>query len=217
MKKQLYIIGMAALLAACSAEDDTRAVGYLSLTDLTVTCEGEALPLSKAVDAGLQVQVCQGETVVRDYAPGTDLSRRVALPVGSYTVKAFTPDQAEAADNVAGHPVYSIVSDAFAITDGDLTTLSLVAPQVNVGVKAVFDANTLADFPTASLTLTAATGRTVTIGAGNADTYYYFNLPADGRIDYTIRVTNADGEAFSRDGALTSVEAKNYAVAVRLD
>lgn len=180
--------------------------------------EGKVIPLSRAVDAGLQVQVWQNGALLEghDYVPGTDFSKRIVLPVGSgYTVKAFTPDQAEAPDEEAGHPVYSVESEAFDVVEADITTISLVAPQINVGVTVRYDEAFTSAFTDITLTVTSESGRSIMI-EGITDTgMRYFNLPVSGELSYTIRAINADGENMEKTEVL-AVEAKNYTIQISI-
>lgn len=220
MKKILFWFMSAVLFAACASEEPVdTAYGYLAFDDVTLTCNGEVVPPAKAVDAGLQVQICKDGQVLpgHDYAPGSDFSKRFALPVGTYTVKAFTPDRQEAPNNALGHPVYSVESDPFQVVEGDLTTVSLVAPQINTGVRVTFAPSALSDFPDISVILTSLSGRKLTIGAAQDGAYGYFNVPTDGRLTYEIKMSNADGESFSIPEKAIEVKAGNYEIAVCLD
>ena len=139
MKIHIIIIFFSVILGASCEKSESQRVNYGSilLESIHFSVGGETIPLSRAVDAGLQVQIRQNGVLLegQDYAPGTDFSKRITLPVGeNYTVKAFTPDQTEAGNDEPGHPVYSVESEPFEVIEGDITTLSLTAPQINVGV-----------------------------------------------------------------------------------
>ena len=115
MKIHIIIIFFSVILGASCEKSESQRVNYGSilLESIHFSVGGEG----------------------QDYAPGTDFSKRITLPVGeNYTVKAFTPDQTEAGNDEPGHPVYSVESEPFEVIEGDITTLSLTAPQINVGV-----------------------------------------------------------------------------------
>lgn len=215
----IYIFLIISFLNACTEKKVPMDFGYLQIEGIDLSCEGEILPLSRAVDAGLQVQICQNGQVLEghDYVPGSDFSKRITLPAGVYTVKAFTPDQAEAANDELGHPVYSVISDEFTVVDGDLTTVSLVVPQINVGVKVTFEASFLAVFTDISVKVTSASGREITIDNTSDETYRYFSFPRDGKLNYVVNATNADGESFKLSKEINGVEAKNYTLHVGIE
>ena len=179
----------------------------------------QILPLSRAVDAGLQVQIRQNGVLLegQDYAPGTDFSKRITLPVGeNYTVKAFTPDQTEAGNDEPGHPVYSVESEPFEVIEGDITTLSLTAPQINVGVAMSCDESFAREFTEISVAIVSESGRSVTITGAEDTGYRYFTLPVSGKLSYTVLAKNQDGEVMQKTSAL-SVEAKNYRINLAIE
>ena len=138
MKIHIIIIFFSVILGASCEKSESQRVNYGSilLESIHFSVGGETIPLSRAVDAGLQAQIRQNGVLLegQDYAPGTDFSKRITLPVGeNYTVKAFTPDQTEAGNDEPGHPVYSVESEPFEVIEGDITALSLTAPQIKCG------------------------------------------------------------------------------------
>ncbi|MEG2277949.1 MAG: DUF4493 domain-containing protein [Odoribacter sp.] len=215
MKRLLYILPLL-LFLACDRQNqqDPTPIGYLSVGGIELSCEGEVIPLSRAVDAGLRVQVWQNGAMVegKDFAPGTDFSKRIVLPVGSnYTVKAFTPKQSEAAGNEAGIPVYSVESSPFAVLEGDITTLSLIVPQINVGVGISCDNLFITNFTDISVTVLSESGRSVTIQGAGDSAFRYFTVPTSAKLKYTVKAKNLDGEAMEKTCDLP-VTAKNYKI-----
>ena len=214
--KRLFLILLSISLIACSETEEnieTRS-GYLQIDGICFCVDGEIIPLTKAVDAGLQVQIWQNGGLLegKDYVPGTDFTKRITLPVGkNYTVKAFTPDQAEAGNDEPGHPVYSVESEPFEVIEGDITTLSLTAPQVNVGVAMSCDESFSHEFTEISVTIVSESGRSVTISGTEDMGYRYFTLPGSGTLSYTVQAKNQDGEVMQKTSDL-SVEAKNYKI-----
>ncbi len=193
--------------------------GSILLESIRFSVGGETIPLSRAVDAGLQVQIRQNGVLLegQDYAPGTDFSKRITLPVGeNYTVKAFTPDQTEAGNDEPGHPVYSVESEPFEVIEGDITTLSLTAPQINVGVAMSCDESFAREFTEISVAIVSESGRSVTITGAEDTGYRYFTLPVSGKLSYTVLAKNQDGEVMQKTSAL-SVEAKNYRINLAIE
>lgn len=215
MSKIFYIIWGILFFVRCGTENEIgKQVGHLSIGEINLTVDGEIIPLTKAVDAGLQVQIWQNGALLegKDYVPGTDFTKRITLPVGkNYTVKAFTPDQAEAGNDEPGHPVYSVESEPFEVIEGDITTLSLTAPQVNVGVAMSCDESFSHEFTEISVTIVSESGRSVTISGTEDMGYRYFTLPGSGTLSYTVQAKNQDGEVMQKTSDL-SVEAKNYKI-----
>ena len=214
MKRFFYIFFIFCLAVACRDDKKYTGTGYLIVKPVQLSVDAEVIPLTRSVDAGLQIQILHNGILAegQDYAPGTDFSKRIVLPAGEgYSIKAFTPDQTEAADGETGHPVYSVESTVFKIEDADITTVSLIAPQVNVGIKILCDESFAMNFTDISVTITSETGRTVVIQGTEESDLYYFNLPASAQLNYTIQAKNQDGEKMEKDNTL-SVTAKNYTI-----
>lgn len=212
MKQYIYCIICSGLLllSACSKQETPESgVGYFMLDQLVLSCGEEIIPLTRAVDAHLHIQLWQGSTLLKEYAPGSDLSKRVVLPVGDYTLKAFTSEATEAPNNEPGIPVYLTVRN-FTVEEADLTTLSLIVPQVNVGVFVSYDQFFLSAFRDVSLQIWSVSGRIVTIYGTEDRALRYFNLPSDGILNYKLSATNADGEVFTMTRQLALVIARNY-------
>ena len=122
----------------------------------------------------------------------------VVLPVGEYTLKAFTPDQTEAPDNESGTPIYS-VDYPFAIVSEDVTLISVKAPQVNIGVGVEYSDEFMANFTDFSITVSSPAGRQASL-TGNVTDFLYFNVPTGGtHLSYTLTATNADGEVMTSE------------------
>lgn len=219
MKHILILISVLFLaVTSCTNRElsDKEGFGYLSVEGIRLSCHGDILPLTRVVDAGLQLQIYKGEEVIKEYAPGTDLSKRVTLPVGVYTLKAFTPNQEEAESTEKGIPVYSISHD-FTISDGDLTAISLVAPQINVGVSVAFSDAFKTDFHDMSVTVSSVSGRSITINGADDTDYYYFNIPSDYKLKYVVSAMNQDNEPMTLTKEISSVEAKRYQIIIDID
>lgn len=218
MKIYIFHFLLIGLIACSHPEREYLSYGYVRLEGLTYEVNGEVIPLTRAVDAGLHVQIWQNGALVegQDYAPGADFSKRITLPVGkNYTIKAFTPDQAEAANEEAGHPVFSVESAPFEVVEADITTISLTAPQINVGIAVSCKDSFTSDFTNISITITSESGRSVIIQGGEDSGIRYFYLPASGELTYKIEAENADGEHMEKTETLT-VTAKNYTIQISI-
>ena len=135
------------------------------------------------------------------------------IPFPSEDVGAFMN---EAADNVQGTPTYSVRQD-FQIQADETTTLRLEATQSNVGILLDYSDELFGTaFTSIACTLTSpSTGRSVTIEGTDNTAPTYFNLPADGRMEYTISATNTDGETFTSPvREITTDTPKNYLIQI---
>lgn len=218
MKIYIFLFLLIGLIACSHPEGKYLSCGYVRLEGITYEVDGEIIPLTRAVDAGLRVQIWQNGALVegQDYAPGADFSKRITLPVGkNYTIKAFTPDQAEAANEEAGHPVFSVESASFEVVEADITTISLTAPQINVGIAVSCEDSFTSEFTNISFTITSESGRSVIIQGGEDSGIRYFNLPASGELTYKIEADNADGEHMEITETLP-VTAKNYTIQISI-
>lgn len=222
MKRYLfYIAAIGFLSASCTQEEEplqpTVAIGFLQVLPIDMETTVDMQPLKRSVDESLQVDILQGSTTVRTYTPGdTELDQPITLPAGDYTLYAHTPDMSEAPNGDQGTPTYS-VRQVFQILDGETTTLDLEATQTNVGILLTYQDELFGiAFTSVTCTLTSpSTGRSVTVeGTGNTS-LTYFNLPADGRIEYTFSATNTDGETFTSPTQEITVNApQNYLILI---
>ena len=207
-------------LISCNKEEQSMidvSTGYFCVSGMSLSCDGEILPLTRAVDTSLQLQILQGETVVKEYAPGDDLSKRIVLPVGNYTLKVFTPNQSEAVDGESGSPAYGLTT-SFEVKEADITSLSLMVPQVNVGVNVNASDNFAANFHSIFVVISSVSGRSVTIPvATGMSAYYYFSVPMDGQLQYKVIAYNADEEEMTVTKSITGINvAKNYSIRLEL-
>ena len=83
MKIHIIIIFFSVILGASCEKPESQRVNYGSilLESIHFSIGGEIIPLSRAVDVGLQVQIRQNGVLLegQDYAPGTDFSKRIPL------------------------------------------------------------------------------------------------------------------------------------------
>lgn len=180
MKTYIYLFLLLLATASCSEQTaPDHSVGYLRVENIILSCDTETLPITRAVDAGLKLEIWQGSECVRSYDPGAaELSKRIVLPVGEYTLKAFTPDQTEAPDNESGTPIYS-VDYPFAIVSEDVTLISVKAPQVNIGVGVEYSDEFMANFTDFSITVSSPTGRQASLAGNVTDLYILMSRPVE--------------------------------------
>ena len=217
----IYVLAGGLLAAACTQEEEAAqpatATGHLLVLPIDIETAVDVQPLKRSVDDGLQVDLLQGSTTVRTYAPGdAALDQPLTLPVGNYTLYAHTPDMNEAADNVQGTPTYSVRQD-FQIQADETTTLRFEATQSSGGILLDYSDELCGTaFTSIACTLTSpSTGRSVTIEGTDNTAPTYFNLPADGRLEYTISATNTDGETFTSPvREITTDTPKNYLIQI---
>lgn len=221
MKSYLYILISLFLFitTSCNEQDSLNTdIGYLSLSDIQLSCDKEMIPLTRAVDAGLKLEIYRGTEKVRSYEAGAaELSKRIILGVGEYTLKAFTPDREEAADNEAGSPIYS-VEYAFSITSEDVTEIAVTVPQINVGVSADFSEDIKTNFTDYYLVVYSSTGREAKIGKDDQG-IYYFNIPEGNVLHYKLIAINQDGEEMTSEERIipqkeVALKAGNYRIVV---
>lgn len=218
----LYIMSSIFLfiVTSCNEQNELGSdVGYLSIDGISLSCDNELVPISRAVDAGLKLEIWQGEDCVRTYEPGAvELSKRIVLPVGSYVLKAFTPDKEEALDEEKGNPIYG-VEYSFSIVSEDITIISVVVPQINIGISVEYTDVFKEAFTDYSVVVYSQSGRKIRIEREAID-ISYFNIPDNGVLYYKLVATNADGEVMtSEERTITSetqgnLSAGNYKVLI---
>lgn len=197
-------------------------VGYFNIGKVSVSCDNELIPLSRAVDAGLKIEIWQGEDCIHAYEPGAvELSKRIVLPVGEYVLKAYTPNKEEASNEEIGNPIYGI-EYPFSIVSEDVTTVFITVPQINIGISVEYANEFKEFFSDYSVEVCSRSGRKVTI-IGESTDVYYFNVPDnEGELYYILTATNTDGEVMtSEECAITSAEreklvAGNYKVLINI-
>ncbi len=219
MKKFLFYIFSCIALVSCSSEQDgLKQEGYLHIASICIDSDCEILPLSRAVDNTLQVDIYQGTTKVRTIPAGDEsLNGTISLPVGNnYKVRAHTAVETDAANNETGNPIYA-GEQAFVINPDETTEIQgLVAKQINVGISLQYN-NTFSDFTNFVCTIQSPTSnRTVSISGMEDKTIYYFNVPDVGqKLQYKVEAVNEDGEAVTTGFRAIEVEGgKNYVLTI---
>ncbi len=217
MKRIIYYLLSAILLYSCTGQETPDGYGLLQVSSFGIETQADVQPLKRSADSRLQVDICQGATVVRTYTAGSsELDAPISLPVGNYTLHAHTPDMNEAANNEQGIPVYSVSTD-FSIAEGETTAVEpLTARQVNIGILLQYSDELFGTaFSHVACTLTSPSGRTVTIEGFDNTNPTYFNLPDGGQLQYTFSLTNTDNENYTLGPKVIQVESgKNYHISM---
>lgn len=209
LKNYILFICTSLLFFSCSDEKENnfRSDGYLSLSDIRLVCEGTVVPLTKAVDGKLKIEVWQNGTLVpgQEYEPGT-IPDKIALASGVYVLKAYTPEYTEEArDDDPGSATY-YYEYPFTITTGNLLTITLDIPMRNIGVGISLSDSFSEAFGTYRIAFQTAT-RSFVITQENTEEVFFFNLPANETLTYQISVVNASGESMGPLERTMKVEA----------
>lgn len=222
-KKLLYFITYILVLVSCSTNDmhEVDSVGILEINPISIDTNVEVSPLSRAVDARLQVDIYSESTIVKTLQAGdVALNYQIELPVGdNYRLVAHTPNMNEAGNNEAGEPLYS-VSHNFVIDNGIITRVEqLTAKQVNVGINIVFNDELFnTAFQSVECIISSSSGRSVTVDATQSQEKIYFNVQDDTVISYQIKSVNIDGETFETEVKSLTLdsEIKDYTITVTI-
>lgn len=210
----IFITISSLLFFACTAEEElpSQEPGYVYLSGIELVNEGVLLPVTKAVDEKLQIEIWKNGELVpgQSYSPGK-VPEVLTLSPGSYTLKAFTPEyEIEAASGNKGSAAYNKEYE-FTLTSEDYLRINVKAPMINVGVGFSLSS----DFSTAftNYTITVISGiRSYSISPNNKNDICYFNMPTNGKLSYTITATNANGEPFFTQKELSVVNGTIYTV-----
>ena len=200
--KKIYILFIVMLSCiSCTQEEIETATdkGYLSIGSIQLLCDGEEATIAdtRAIPTNLSIQILQDNTILYDFkAPVPE--EPIALGKGTYQLRAYTDLPAEPADPAAmGEPIYE-GKTAFEIKATELTVVKTTATQINLAIRVdVTDALITEYFPTYTTTIQSET-RTVKVNKGDSN-LYYFAVPANKKLTYTIELTNSDNESFVTD------------------
>ncbi len=211
--KKIYILLIAMLSCIACTQDALETAtdtGHLSIGSIQLICDGEeaATADTRAIPTSLSIQILQGDVVIHALkAPVGE--KPIALAVGTYQLRAYTDSPAEPADPTApGEPIYEGYTP-FEIKADELTLVAATATQTNLAVSvAVTDALITAHFPTYTTTITSET-RTVAVKQGDKN-LYYFALPTNKKLTYTMALTNSDNESFVTEPKTVDVAGKAH-------
>ncbi len=201
MKRFFGILFSLLLLASCSTDEsflpDGRVEGTLVLTNLTAK-QGEGTVLkTRAVDAGLAVEILNAQGSLYNamtYSAGTCPSKLTMEP-GEYTLHSYSENQTTwKTDNGGlGSALYD-VEQSFTIEQDWTTYLDVQVPMTNYGVGYSLAESLVSWFPTFEFTVSSG-GRTCSPTV--AQTAYFD--PADKSFTFTLHVVNIDGESYTTD------------------
>lgn len=185
------------MFLACSKDEvfQSQEVGYLSISEIDFTSEGESAPFTKAVDEALEIEIWQNGAVVpgQSYEAGS-VPERIALSPGSYILKASSPDYGkEVASGIKGTPAY-YNEYPFTIATGDNMSIKLTVPMRNIGLKFGPSEEFERLFPTFSIKVETPT-RSYTFNETNCKEAAYFDTPKSESLSYTISAKNTDDES----------------------
>lgn len=151
--------------------------------------------LTKAVDNDLYVEIWQGETMLRQYAPGQTPSQ-IELADSSYLLKSYNAAALTPTVTGKGEPIYNLAEKPFVITEGEINRIDAIVPMINVGIRL---ANELpSQFTGYKLTVQQGE-RSVSLAQGEVA---YFT--AGEQLLYTLSALNEDGENCVKPGSLQS-------------
>lgn len=212
MKNIFYILVIGILLGSCVQEDfvSGKGIGRLALGDVTIALPDAQLIETKSVDSDLIIQI-KGSSVSKKYVAG-QTPAIISLPVGSYTLEAFTDDY-ESWQN--GAVYYS--SQSFEITEGNTTSLQdMQVPMLNCGIQFVVESG----LPFSNYRFNAKAGED-NVTTNVQYTTIYFPVSAIGKqLSYSLSAKNAVGESVTVDNqsgnAVTLAAGKIYKVVYNL-
>ena len=212
LKYNTLLLLLLSCCMACSNDieliSDSTEEGYLSLRSFLLEQDGEMIPVTKSVDATLWIDIWHDEAVIEQYEPGT-APDELKLSTGSYQLKAYTLNwEDEAVNNELGNAAFFESVD-FEIKAGELTTLDVVVPFVNLGVMLQLPDQFESWFTDYTLTVTSISGRSVNLKAGETA---FFNLPDDNQLSYSFSVMNSDNEEFRQEKSIDVQKGRIFAL-----
>lgn len=212
MVKKILLLGMVVCLFACNNREEITSPGYLSLDKVELSCDGEIIPATKAVDNTLKIEIIQQGSIVASYDPATT-PERIELDPGDFVLHAFSVNKEEPQDG-NWEPHFETFQD-FVIQQGELTSIRAVALQTNVGVFVAYSDEFKENFTDMSVTVSSST-RTAIID-GEDKGLWFFAVPEDGLLRYRVTAVNHDQEVFiSEERIISDVQAKRYKITVDL-
>lgn len=180
------------LLAACTQEDmpAETTFGYLTLEGVALQT-AETVPLTRAIDADLYVEIAQGNTQKALYTPG-EVPETIKLPVGSYTLRAYNAaytTQSSWSSAELGEAVY-YAETIVDIKEEETNALVLNVPMTNVGVTFSLPEHFEEWFHNATFSILAG-NRQIQLAIGETA---YFAYTEGMTFTYTLSALNADNE-----------------------
>lgn len=207
-------LSLASMCVSCQDEQDTAGhdgVGYIYMR---VGADPSTV-ISRAADNGktLAVEIFDSnKTIVwstKDWNAETDETKEaIELPVGTYTIKAFSATS-EIDKVLSSNAYYEGIAENVTVTDGQSTEVSIICKLANVKVTVVADEAFRKAFPTANVTVGGLGGstsiETFTIGT-TTDTVYY---PVKD-LYAMLSVKNTKGDMHNKFDTISDVKACSH-------
>lgn len=197
----LYLIFGLFLLASCQQEElpDTG-TGYLAIADLSVEAPQVNVVSSRAEaeEEPLTIEIVKEEGTTVQKFTETELTDRIELAVGKYTLKVYSENYGTDAgwtDTDKGEAIY-YAKEPFEVTVGQTATVSIGVPMINFGVTFQFP-EAYKEYFTYTFTVIEG-GRTVELKDGETA---YFSYEKGVTFDYVLSATNKDQELRTMEGS----------------
>ena len=192
----LYLIFGLFLLASCRQEELSNAgTGYLAIADLSVEAPQVNVVSSRveAEEEPLTIEIVNEEGTTVQKFTETELTDRIELAVGKYTLKVYSENYGTDAgwtNTEKGEAIY-YAEKPFEVTVGQTATVSIGVPMINFGVTFHFP-EAYKEYFTYTFTVTEG-GRTVELQDG--ETAYFPYTAETTSFAYVLNATNIDGES----------------------
>lgn len=206
MNKFFSIPLIALAFASCAQTEDVRpAMGIVSVV-LSKQAEIPEL-VTRTVDDDLQVDVLDnGGTVLHHYDEGQAQAalNELMLEAGTYTLRAYTANYGHEYSNAERGEAKYYAETTFQVQAGRHIRLGLQVPMTNFAVSFTLPDDIASRFTDIRFTLTHA-DRSLELSSGETA---YFELTPAADLEYTLEMTNADGEMRSQDKYLKADDQK---------
>lgn len=204
MKKILFILLAAFTLASCSeTEDIAPAKGTVSV-ELSKQAADVQL-ITRTVDDDLQVDILGADgSLVKHFAEGEAHSglQALELAAGTYSLRAYTPNYNTVYTNdQPGEAKYYAETDIHVVA-GRQQRVGLQVPMTNMAFTLSLPEGVGERFTNIRFTLTRG-DRTRELADGETA---YFDLTPSADLEYTLEMTNADGEVRSQEKYLKAAD-----------
>lgn len=216
----ITLLAAIGLTACTSTTDETVADTYgRALMGPLTRAEGELDGFVATLSMGRGVGALRYEEIQRTDSPLTDWpqDKEFTLHAGNFCLELFSENYEDAtvwAEDEAGQPVYHGATYFRVVKDSTTHIGSVIARQVNIGVRARYDAEMQQRFPHKALTVTAG-NRTYAFADNDTLTTAY--VPAADSLTYTLLLTNEDEEQFTHTRRMAVTGGKNYLMDWTLD
>lgn len=207
MNKFFSIPLIALAFASCAqTEEDVRpAMGTVSVV-LSKQAESPEL-VTRTVDNDLQVDVLDnGGAVLHHYDEGQAQAalNELMLEAGIYTLRAYTANYGSEYSNAERGEAKYYAETTFQVQAGRHIRLGLRVPMTNMAVSFTLPDDIASRFTDIRFTLTRG-DRSQELPSGETA---YFDLTPAADLEYTLEMTNADGETSSKSAVLPAERQK---------